>query len=165
MRRSSWKLALIAVGLSLAVPSGAADLGVAAKKLVILDKLVASGKAKAVFVASDPAVTKGSGTDPDAISLEFFFGYQGTGGPASGTFSVPAGATDGTVGWTTNKDSVAKFVNKSAPEGGTGVKVSTIKPGNVLKVVGKTLGDLPIDLAGAGARHRHLRGDGRHQWE
>jgi cysteine-rich repeat protein len=131
--------------------SPAADLGVAAKKLVIVDKLAAAGKAKAVFVASDPAVTKGSGTDPSTISLELFFGYQGVGGPASGTFSIPAGASDGTTGWTANQDSVAKFVNKSAPAGSTGVKVSTVKPGNLLKVVGKTRGDLPIDLITAGA--------------
>jgi cysteine-rich repeat protein len=130
-------------------PVRAADIGVAAKKLVIVDKVVAAGKAKAVFVAADPAVTKGSGTDENAIGVELFLGYQGALAPASGSFAVPAGASDGLQGWTANKESIAKFVNKGAPEGSTGVKVATIKPGNQMKVVGKSLGDAPIDLLAA----------------
>jgi hypothetical protein len=97
-----------------AAPSEAFDLGVAAKKLIVVDKLAAAGKARAVYVASDPAVTKGISTDAGAIGLELFFGYEGV----------------------------------TAPAGVTGVKVSTIKPGNLLKEVGKTLGDQPIDLIG-----------------
>lgn len=33
-------------------------------KLIVLDKLAQASKAKAVFVAQDPAITKGAGTDP-----------------------------------------------------------------------------------------------------
>jgi cysteine-rich repeat protein len=40
---------------------------------------------------------------------------------------------------------VAKYVNKEAPTGG-GTKVSVIKPGNLVKLVGKNLGDSPIDI-------------------
>jgi cysteine-rich repeat protein len=139
------------LGLLLVTSTRAADLGVAAKKLVIVDKLVAAGKAKAVFVAGDLAVTKGSGTDVGAIGLELFFGYQGTASVADGRFTIPTGANDGIAGWTANKETVAKFVNKDAPAGSTGVKVAAIKPAATLKVVGKTLGDVPIDLVGAGA--------------
>jgi len=149
LRTSSIGSSILA--LCLVQSTRADDLGVAARKLVIVDKLATSGNAKTVFVAFDPAVTKGTGTSLDAITLELFVGYQGEGGPASGSFSVPAGASDGTAGWTVNKDKVAKFVNKDAPLGDTGVKVSTIKPGTSLKVVGKTLGDVPIDLIGGGA--------------
>jgi len=90
MRRTlSWML----LGCLTAQAAAAADLGVAAKKLVIVDKLVAAGKAKAVFVASDPAVTKGSGTDPTTINLQLSVDYQGETGPASGVFAVPAGGS------------------------------------------------------------------------
>jgi cysteine-rich repeat protein len=151
MRLRTLSIGSSILALCLVQSTRADDLGVTGRKLVIVDKLATSGNAKTVFVAFDPAVTKGTGTSLDTIALEFFVGYQGEGGPASGSFSVPAGASDGTTGWTVNKDTVAKFVNKEAPSGDTGVKVSTIKPGTSLKVVGKTLGDVPIDLIDGGA--------------
>jgi cysteine-rich repeat protein len=141
---------LVLVGLVAGV-ADAADIGVAAKKIVVVDKLASSGKAKAVFAAKDAGVTKGAGTDTSTIALDLFFGYQGTQGPASGQFVVPPGPSDGEAGWIVNKDTVAKFVNKDAPNGPTGAKVATVKPGTLIKVVGKNLGDQPIDLLGAGA--------------
>jgi hypothetical protein len=45
---------------------------------------------------------------------------------------------------------VARYVNRLAPAGSTGAKVAVIKPGKLLKIVGKNLGDAPIDVLGAG---------------
>ena len=50
-----------------------------------------------------------------------------------------------------SKGTVAKYVNKSVPSGATGAKVAVIKPSKLLKIVGKSLGDTPIDVFGAGA--------------
>ena len=59
--------------------------------------------------------------------------------------------SDGTAGWIVNKETVAKYVNKAAETGTpTGAKVVTIKPGKLAKLVGKTLGDIAMDLAAAG---------------
>jgi hypothetical protein len=116
---------------------------VSGRKLIVVDKLAAAGQAKVVYVSKDTTagITTGAGTDVDDISAAFTFGYDG----ASGAFAVPAG------GWKANKSTVAKFVNTSAPGGATGVKVLVVKPGKLLKLVGKSVGDTPIDLFAAGA--------------
>ena len=49
-----------------------------------------------------------------------------------------------------NGSTVAKYVNTPAPDGPTQAKVGVIKPGKLLKLVGKGLGDTPIDIFGAG---------------
>lgn len=136
---------LIAVVVGATV-ANAVDVPVAPKKLVIVDKLVASGSAKTVYVAKDATVSKGAGVDPDQIGLQFAVSYAV--GSAAGSFLVPMGTASG---WVVNKDTVAKFVNKAAPSGPTQVKVAVIKPGKLLKVVAKGLGDVPLDLIGAGA--------------
>jgi hypothetical protein len=119
-------------------------IGVTSKKLIVLDKLGAAGRAKVVYVSKDQAagITKGGGTDMDAISATFTFGYDSVGG----AFALPPGASDGTRGWKVNSAAVAKFINKEAPAGASGAKVAVIKPGKLLKIVGKSLGDTPIDL-------------------
>jgi hypothetical protein len=124
-------------------------IGVSAKKLIVIDKLTAASKAKVVFVAKDMAVTKGSGLSTSDISASFDFDYAN--GATAGSFTIPSGASDGTDGWTVNKATVAKYVNKSAPGGPTGAKVAVIKPTKLLKIVGKDLGDLPIDIFTTGA--------------
>jgi hypothetical protein len=48
--------------------------------------------------------------------------------------------------WLSNSTTVGKYVNKSAPSGGA-VKVSVLKPTKLVKVVGKSLGDAPLDIA------------------
>lgn len=122
---------------------------VTAKKLVVVDKVTAAGKAKAVFVAKDGGVTKGGSTDPDQISVRFHVVYGD--GSAAGAFTLPAGASvNKSPGWVVNKDTVAKYVNKEAPLGPTGAKVAVIKPTKLLKLVGKSLGDTPLDILGAG---------------
>jgi hypothetical protein len=128
---------IVALGMIAAGVAHAADIPVASKKLIIVDKTVLATKAKAVFVAKDPAITKGSGTDPAQIGGELDVSYDS----ASGVFLAPQGSN-----WLINKSTVAKYVNKPAPIGGA-TKVAVIKPGKVLKLVAKSLGDTPIDIS------------------
>lgn len=143
----SIRFALIPTTLALAcaaAPAAAIDAGVPGTKLVIVDKIAATGKAKTVFVTKgDPDIQKGVDGDPALLegSLEVFY----TDAPSSvvGSFVIP-------TPWLVNKDTVAKYVNKLAPTGGD-VKVAVVKPGSVAKVVAKGLGDgQAIDLS-AGA--------------
>jgi len=130
------------------VVGGDTIIGVTARKLIVVDKLAAAGTAKAVYVSKDTlgGITKGAGTDTASISVDF--GMLATSPTsASGAFAVPQGASDGTSGWVVNKAAVAKYVNKPAPAGPTGAKVAVIKPGKLLKIVGKSLGDTPLDVA------------------
>jgi hypothetical protein len=142
-----------ALALGLTPGARGADIGVDAKKLIIVDKLVAAGKAKTVFVSKDQTsgITKGVGTNVDGISVTFDFAYTGVGGATAGRFEAAQGASNGTDGWLVNKDAVAKYVNKNAPGAPTGAKVAVVKPGKLLKIVGKDLGDVPIDLQTADA--------------
>jgi polyhydroxybutyrate depolymerase len=112
---------------------------IAGLKLIVVDKTAVAGKAKAVFVAKDPGVTKGPGTNPAQIEATLAVAYDG----ASGTFGMPQGAD-----WLVNSASVGKYVNKTAPTGGA-VKVSVIKQASLVKVVAKSLGDAPLDISSA----------------
>jgi streptogramin lyase len=126
--------------------------GVTARKLVVVDKLATSGRAKVVYVSkdSDAGIRKGGSLDGEAISVEFTATYLGAGDSASGAFVIPSGASDGTAGWLVNKVTVAKFVNKAAPAPPTEARVAVIKPDKLLKLVGKGLGDTPFDILAAG---------------
>jgi hypothetical protein len=126
-------------------------VGVEAKKLVVLDKLLATGRAKVVFSAKEPggAITKGAGTDLDAIAASFDVWYAD--GSAAGAFVLPGGVSDGTAGWTVNDASRGKYVNLDAPVGPTQARVALIKEGATLKLVGRGLGDTPFDILVAGA--------------
>jgi hypothetical protein len=135
----------------------AADVPVIPKKLIVVDKLSTAGRAKVVFVAKDEAagISKGeqqgffSPNDPNRISVRFDVAYGN--GAAAGGFAVPAGASvDTGPGWVTNKSTAAKYVNRQAPGGPTNAKVAVIKPDKLLKLVGKSLGDEPLDILGAG---------------
>lgn len=126
-------------GIGMAGTVRAADIPIAGRKVVVVDKMNAVGKAKAVFVAKHPGATKGSGTDVTQIDVEFELSYDSV----SGAFLAPQGS-----GWLVNKATVAKYVNKNAPAGGA-TKVAVIKPGKLLKIVGPSLGDTPIDISGA----------------
>ena len=124
-------------------------LPIVPKKLIVLDQLALTGRAKTAFLARDSAITKGTGTDLADISVEFTAAYADS--PTSGTFVVPAGD----AGWLAHNDT-AKFVNKAAPAGSTQTRVNIIKPGTLIKLVGKGLGDTPLDIiAGGGPRELH----------
>jgi hypothetical protein len=130
--------------------SQAADIGVIPKRLIVVDKMSAARTAKLVYVSTDQAagITKGSDTDASQISVQFDVVYGN--GNAAGAFTLAAGASDGTAGWLVNKPSVAKYVNRIAPTGPTQAKVAVIKPGKLLKLVAKGLGDVPLDVFGGG---------------
>ena len=143
---------LFILGMAAAVSAGfavspamAVDVPVVPLKLIVVDKLVASSSAKAVFVVKDAAVTKGPGTDPLNISSQLDI----TGTTSPGSFINPQGTR-----WLVNKSTVAKYVNKTAPVGGS-TKVSVIKPGKLIKNVGKSLGDVPVSIAVAPAGEVH----------
>lgn len=126
------------------------DIGVVPKKLSIVDKSGFGGGTKMVFVATDreAGITKGSSTFVTEISARIDVAYAS--GATAGSLVVPAGRADGGYGWVLNSATSARYVNKFAPAGPTNVRVATIKPGKLLKVVSKGPGDTPIDIVGAG---------------
>jgi hypothetical protein len=132
----------VAAGMTFAASKAmATDVPVTPLKLIIVDKLVASSSAKAVFVVKDLAVTKGTSTNTSTaiINSQLDVSYDAE----DGSFVNASGAN-----WLVNKSTVAKYVNKNAPAGGS-TKVSVIKPGKLIKNVGKSLGDTPIDISTA----------------
>ena len=137
------------VMVALAVSAWATNVGVTGKKLIVLDKL-AVGTAKVMYVSKDrtSGISKGTGTDVTDVTATFELAYGN--GSVAGAFAIPSGASDGTAGWVVNKDTVAKYVNKQAPDGPTEAKLAVVKSGTLLKVVGKGLGDEPIDLLAGG---------------
>src|SRR5262245_34162092 len=127
----------VLAALSFWAPSAtAADYSIPGLTLIVVDK-VATGRAKAVFVSRDPGIGKGAGNDPGQIEAVLSITYGG----GSGRFDMPAGS-----GWLVNQASGAKYVNREAPTGGS-VKVSVLKPGLLLKVAAKSLGDIPLDIS------------------
>src|SRR5262245_47949080 len=157
MKRNLHLIILAGIGVLLhGAASHAANVGVAGTKLIIVDKGV--NGAKAVFVAKDTAVTKGAGTNESTIGGTLDVTYDnGVDASTSGAFLAPAGSPN----WVVNKETVAKYVNKAAPSGG-GTKVSVIKPEKLIKLVGKNLGDTPIDIlsqsgADTGTAHTKYR--------
>jgi len=139
---------IILGGLAVVFAAGSAmaiDVGITGKKLVIVDKLTAASKSKLVYVAKDTPADKG--VSQDAAQISATLEYQSSTLGASGSAAMPQGA-----GWLVNKPTVAKYVNKAAPDGGNAVKVSVIKPTKLLKAVLKALGDggSEIDIYQAG---------------
>jgi len=121
-------------------------------KLTVVDTRAKNGKAGIVYQAAQSlaAITKGPGTNVDDVAVEVTLSYVGATGTASGRFTLPAGAHDGVAGWKVNTQAIAKYDNKQAPGGDTGAKSAQIKPGKSLKIVGKSLGDVPFDVTAAG---------------
>jgi hypothetical protein len=139
-------IALVAVAAVLRpVPAVAARIGITAKKLLVLDKLASAGKAKVLLVSTDAYVSKGDGSDLGDISASMVAAYD----QARGEFSVPPGPFDGQAGWIANDIRGARFANRAAPGGPTGGKVVVLRD-RVLRFLGKSLGDVPIDLSAAG---------------
>jgi len=128
----------------------AVDVPVAPKKLIVVDKVTATSTAKLVYVSKDrtAGITKGTGTDVDEITARFDVRYGN--GSGSGAFVLPIGASDGTAVWLVNEDAVAKYVNEAAPGGVTQARVAVVKPGKLLKLVGRGRGDEPLDILTAG---------------
>jgi hypothetical protein len=127
-----------------AAPLQAADIGIQGRKLEIVDEMVSDSDAHFDYRSRyHSPVSKGSGTDVMAISAQFDVSYVN--GATSGSFVMPAGG----IGWIVNKTRVAKYVNPQSPIGG-GTRVGLIKPGGRLSMTARSLGDVPIDILGAG---------------
>jgi hypothetical protein len=119
----------------------AGNNGIPAVKFIVVNK-PATPTAKAVFVAKDPGIDKGTGTDLAGISASLQATYDNGSDPAvSGEWD----AAQGSPNWITNKSTVGKYVNKLAPAGGA-TKVVVIKQNNLVKLVGKSTGDTPMDV-------------------
>jgi cysteine-rich repeat protein len=115
------------------LPVGA-RIPVLGKKLLV--STTPSGT-KMLFLTKDAAVIKGAGTDPADIDATLHVAFD----TVHGEFEMPAGGN-----WLLNKATVARYVNRTAPTGGA-VKISLIRPGLLVKVVGKSLGDTPLDIS------------------
>lgn len=142
MRRTSSLAALLVA----ASPAMATDIQITPLKLIIVNKPLFS-TAKVVFVAKDPNIAKGAGTNPGDIESEL--DITGTTGP--GSFVNMSGSN-----WLANRSTVAKYVNKEAPDADGSTKVSVIKPAKLIKNVGKSLGDSPVDISAAPAGEVHV---------
>jgi len=135
------RIGLLALVLAFAgaPPVFADDHPVVGSKLIVVDKMTASGTAKLMFVTKDAAVTKGMATDPTQIAATLYVAYD----TAFGRFEMPPGEN-----WLANKDAVAKYANMDAPSGET-VRKSIIKVQKSAGVVAESLGDVPIDISAA----------------
>jgi hypothetical protein len=141
MRNVLLVIGVLSLGI---VPTYAADIGVEAKKLVIVDHLLTDSRVKVTYLSRQKSdVTKGTGTDVNAIDAQVDVSYVN--GATSGTFLMPAGA-----GWIVNIARIARYVNPVAPVGGA-TQLGQIKPGGKLKLIAQSAGDTPIDILGAGA--------------
>jgi hypothetical protein len=118
--------------------AGAATVesGVQGLKLILLDRY-AVGRGKAVYVAKgSPGIAKGAAAptgDPPGLSGTVeIFPLSDPGNRA--VYDLPAD-------WLVNKETVAKYVNRTAGTGVAGAKVAVVKPERVAKLVAKNLGD------------------------
>jgi len=133
------------VGAPTAVP-------VTALKLALIDQPGATPD-KMVFKSKDGQIAPHSLT-PDDTTVTLSVAY----GSTSGSYTIPPGAFDGVSGWTDQ----LRFRNTAAPGGVTQIRSARLSP---FKLVARGLGDVPIDLLGAGAPAgpvsviAHLEGD------
>ena len=132
--------------LIVAVPTlaDAADSGVPAKKLILLNKVVTAGKAKTVYVAkNDAGIQKGAAGDPALLAASFGWFYETEGASSVAGCFTQIHETSERNRWIKNTESVAKYVNKDAPITSlpTSTKVIVVKPAKVAKVVALGLGD------------------------
>jgi hypothetical protein len=135
IRRSALRGSLTALPLlaALTLPLGAlaADVGIAAKKLLIKEK----GGGTLLFLAKDPGVVKGAGAADKK-------GPQGLVGEIAAFVGDPAGSVSGAwtlpEPWKKNTEKVAVLAHKTA-EGS--LRKAKLKNGKNARVLVKTLGD------------------------
>lgn len=111
------------------------DAAIDGNRLLVRD----GSSPKVDYVSSDKfgGITKGDGTDPDAISAEFFFVQTGNGGFS---LSVPAGAFYQSSGWKKNDAKRAEYRNTLAPAGPSPVRSASIKPDRRLRITARDVG-------------------------
>ena len=128
----------MAAALLADVPASAVDLPIAARKLIVVDRPDAVARSRVIFVAKDSAISKATGTDPEDISVQLTVAYDG----ATGVLSIPPGSANG---WRSNTASLGRYVNPAAPAGPTHAKLALIRPGTLLKLIGKGPGEVPLN--------------------
>jgi hypothetical protein len=123
-------LAVLVLGVAGSV-DGATSLAITSRPV--------RGSAKLACGSSDvlAGLSKGTGTDVGAISVEVFVLIDG----ARTIFRIPAGTYDGRAGWSTNDALRARFRNRAAPDGPTGVAKTMLSVGRRLKLAAKSSGD------------------------
>lgn len=126
---------LVQISAELAPPM--TFLPVSGTKLLMIDKYASSSKAKVVLLLKDAtpgSIAVGPAADPPQLSgtLEIF--------PLADPSNRAVYDLD-TIGWFKHKDEVAKYKNTSAGAGASGVRIVTVKPDKLIKVVARNLGD------------------------
>jgi uncharacterized delta-60 repeat protein len=109
-------------------------------KLSIINRIPGAKTAKTVFLIRDDLVEKGAGSDPDDIEASLVVSY----GDTRGGFRIPAGASDGVAGWRSSTTKGADYLNTDSPEGATRARRVVVAQGRKVKLVGKSIGDVPI---------------------
>jgi hypothetical protein len=131
------------------------DIGVSARKLIVIDKMATTDKAKVVYVSKDTGAAKGPTEDVEAIDGAFTVRYVDD-ASANGAFvfknwgQLSSGAPNH---WRRNSGGVARYADDSQkhPLEGT-TRVAVVKEGRLLKFVAKGLGDRAIlDIVTHGA--------------
>jgi hypothetical protein len=142
-------LLALCVGGCLAVmaiaTAAASDVGVAPRKLRVVDRPASTERSNMVFVAKDAAIVTGPASDVEQVYARVHIQYGN--GSAAGAFVVPAGTANG---WVRNDGAVTKYRNRDAPGGPTQVRTILLRRGGVVKVRSRGSGDVPLGLVAAG---------------
>jgi hypothetical protein len=143
----AWGLVLGGMLLFGVTPVRADNIGISARKLVVIDKLESLNKAALRLLSLDPRINKGSGTSAADIGATVDINIEAFNHPPiTGAYSIPQGFSE-TAGWHVNNGTLAKYVNPGAPGGPTQARVVAIGQGSFLKFSAKGLGDLPMPLS------------------
>ncbi len=137
-RRSRTCLHLLLLAAFIGAPAlaNAADVGVTAKKVIIVDKTALNGTSKLVIKSKDGAVTAGPSGDPAELTglVRIFY----TDNSANGSnLDLP-------FPWIKNTGKVVKFQNKLAPAGPSEVRNGVVKPGKGYTIAAKGKGGIDI---------------------
>jgi hypothetical protein len=114
-----------------------AEAGARGGRLVVVDRRASRGAARLLYRSPGPATGLPIGGGPDDIAAGVTVRIDGT----SATYSVPAGAFDGTSGWRANDAGRAAFLNRSAPAPPSGVHTAVVRATSGIKVRAMSLGD------------------------
>ena len=143
----AWGLVLGGMLLLGVTPVRADNIGITARKLIVIDKLESLNKAAVRLFSLDPRITKGSGTSVADIGATLDITIEANSpGPITGAYSIPQGFSE-TAGWRVNNGTLAKYVNPGAPGGPTQTRVVAVGEAAFLKFSAKGLGDLPMPLS------------------
>ena len=108
---------------------------------MVVDRPSDPARSRVIFVARDPAITKGSGTNLEDISAELTIAYNV--GLSMGVVSIPSGSANG---WRSNTAAGARYTNGAAPAGPSDAKLALIRPGALLKLVTRGPGNVPLNV-------------------